>query len=216
MKRGFSLIELLVVMTILGIVIALAFPASNMVLNWSRKAEAMSNMRQAMVATMLFANDNYGALPGRAYGNDEEGRPRLKWPAAIGEYLGNAKILAVPGEENRPVDEILSNTRNQTAFMINGFNDLGGYNNPTLMVNITLIETPANVILFGRKKEGVGQYYMDFVEGPNGNQNDVLDKEAYGNGSIYGFADGSGRYLTVDEYQDEMWLINRDYQIPSF
>lgn len=216
MPRGFTLVELLISISVLAIFIALAFPATSTVREWSLRAREGSNMRQATVAVLLFANDNYGSLPGRGFPAYEDGQPREKWPMAISPYMGNPAILAAPEEIGKPLDEILSNTRNRTAYMINGFNDIGGYDNPDLLVNITLVETPGNLILFGRKKPSVGQYYMDFVEGPNGNQNDVLDKTAYGSGSIYGFADGSGRFLTVDQYRDDYWLIDKDWEIPTF
>jgi prepilin-type processing-associated H-X9-DG protein len=48
---------------------------------------------------------------------------------------------------------------------------------------------------------------MDFAEG---NQDQVLNKQVYGEGSTYLFADGSARFLTVDEYEDNLWLVDKE------
>ena len=42
---------------------------------------------------------------------------------------------------------------------------------------------------------GMGHFFMDFAEPPHGNQKDILNLEAYGDGSNYFFADGSARFI---------------------
>jgi prepilin-type processing-associated H-X9-DG protein len=53
---------------------------------------------------------------------------------------------------------------------------------------------------------------MDFQEG---NQDDILNKQSYFGGSNYTFADGSVQFLTVANYSDTMWLVNKNYAIPA-
>jgi prepilin-type processing-associated H-X9-DG protein len=57
---------------------------------------------------------------------------------------------------------------------------------------------------------------MDFVEPPGGNENDILNKTAYFAGSNYVFADGSARFIKKTDYNDQMWLVNQNYVIPTF
>jgi prepilin-type processing-associated H-X9-DG protein len=59
---------------------------------------------------------------------------------------------------------------------------------------------------------GTGHFYMDFAEG---NQNEVLNKASYGNGANYLFADGSVRFLRVEDYDDTLWLVGKSNPIPD-
>ena len=53
-KRGFTLVELLVVISIIGILIALLLPAINAAREAARKATCKSNMRQIGLALLNF------------------------------------------------------------------------------------------------------------------------------------------------------------------
>lgn len=63
MNRAFTLVELLVVLTIIGLLAALAIPAVNKSLEQVRFAESQSNLRQIGIALMLHAEDNNGLFP---------------------------------------------------------------------------------------------------------------------------------------------------------
>lgn len=60
---GFSLIEILVTVAIIGILASLAFPLVSRVTEKGNTAKALSNLKQIGVATTLFANDNDSRLP---------------------------------------------------------------------------------------------------------------------------------------------------------
>lgn len=57
---GFTLVELLVVLVVLGILTALAVPATQSALRFSRQGASMSNLRQLAVANLSYAADNGG------------------------------------------------------------------------------------------------------------------------------------------------------------
>src|SRR5580704_8353666 len=81
-RRGFTLVELLVVIGIIALLIAILLP----VLSKARKAAAtskcISNLRQIMQATLMYANDHQGFLPYAGCG-DAPGTPKG------GQYLAN-------------------------------------------------------------------------------------------------------------------------------
>jgi len=218
-SRGFTLIELLVIMTTLAVLVALDFPAISKGTEYAHKTRCLSNMRQIGIGIHLFAQDNDNQIPSRGVGNDSvTGQPNDKWPAAVSYYLKDARVFMDPDDPESVAStsaELISNNGNRTAFLMNGFNDLGAYDNPNFTLSMSRLKNPAGTILLGKKKAMSRQYYMDFVEGPNGNQNDVLDKIAFGSGSTYVFADGSARFLDETEYNDEMWVISAGYIIPT-
>jgi len=72
--RCFTLLELLIVMTILAVVAALVVPAGAMAWETAYMAECQSNMRQLCMAMFRFAAKHDGRLPG---GKDDP--PSLEW-----------------------------------------------------------------------------------------------------------------------------------------
>ncbi|OYP36154.1 DUF1559 domain-containing protein [Rhodopirellula sp. MGV] len=84
--RGFTLVELLVVITIIGILVSLVLPAVQAVRESSRRMQCQDQMRQIGLATLLFENtesflpaatygDPYGNLPNGNFKNGLSGSP---------------------------------------------------------------------------------------------------------------------------------------------
>jgi prepilin-type N-terminal cleavage/methylation domain-containing protein len=219
-RAGFTLVELLVVMAIISILVVLALPAYPMALKHANCASCTARMRGLGIAFTLYANDNNGRLPGRVTttGND-------RWPVLLLPYVSDVKSYVDPGDpiaNTVSTANLVSNTANNSSFFFNGFSDLGANTNQNIQVSMPTITNASNLILLGQKVNGNTQYYMDFVEG---NQDDILNKQAYFGGSNYTFADGSSRYITSTAYNnissgqtesdgDRMWLINQSYVIP--
>jgi prepilin-type N-terminal cleavage/methylation domain-containing protein/prepilin-type processing-associated H-X9-DG protein len=209
-RRGFTLIELLVVIAILAILGALAFPAYTMAITHAHCAGCTSHMRMLGTAFMLYANDHDAQLPGRAEGTGND-----KWPVLLLPYVTSTDAYVDPGDPAATKvssQDLASNTDNNSSFFFNGFNDLGFYNNPSATVTMPMLTNASTLLLLGEKVHGNTQYYMDFVEG---NEDDILYKTSYFGGSNYTFADGSVQFLRVAQYSDAMWLVNKDYAIPS-
>lgn len=205
---AFTLIELLITISIAlvlaGIVIAM-LPSARLA---ARRTQSLSNLRQLGIALTGFASDNRYLLPGRVRSAD-------KWPRLLLPYLdNNPKVYGEPDDLKcflRTGADPLSNARNTTSYILNGFNDAGAFDNENVQVSLLSLQQPAQTILMACQS-GTGNFYMDFMEG---NQYTVLNKSAYGPGSNYLFADGSARFVTARDYDDRLWLVDKNAAIPQ-
>ena len=226
--RGFTLIELLVVITIIGVLVSILLSVFNVVGQKSRETATLSNMRQFGVAALLYAGDNNYKLPNRAVAQPGQAAPD-KWPTLFRPYIQDLRAYTSPippvnGKSYNNVTDptkLLSNSANYTSYIINGYNDLGAFTDPSIYPQLNNIPLPSQTLLFGIPYPQMNQFYMDFVEG-GGNNNEVLNRNAFGGTSVWVFSDGSSRILkynasdnmklppkTSDYYTDWLWLINK-------
>lgn len=212
-RRGFTLMELLVVIAIIGVLaVMIAANWQNLRLS-SQRTASLSNLRQIGVAFFAYAGENEMRLPRRVQGTNDG----AKWPRLIADYLGDVRVYAAVGDRSNYIFQNLDpldDTKNNTSYIMNGYNDLGAYTNAAVEVRINQLDRPGGVILLGTPQPGSSHFYMDMLEGESGNHQDVLDLRLYGSGSDYLFADGSAKFLTTNEYQPEMWLVNREFVVP--
>lgn len=199
-------------MAIVGILAALV------AINWphlrliTQRSAALSNMRAIGVAFHLYANEHDSVLPQRTTGTTD------RWPKILSDYLDDIKVYAAVGDGNVnrfDRERLLSNSRNNTSYIMNGYNDVGALDNANVEVRLTQIPHPSQVILLGTPKAGSTHFYMDMLEGKNGNHVDVLNLELYENGSNYLFADGSARFIKKSDYSHRLWLVNPDFTVPG-
>jgi prepilin-type processing-associated H-X9-DG protein/prepilin-type N-terminal cleavage/methylation domain-containing protein len=94
--RGFTLVELLVVIGIIAILIAISAPALNNAISHARTAQCASNLRQIAAGMISFAGDNNGNLPESGttiyYGSTDAAPPSGSglngWTQQLEPYLG--------------------------------------------------------------------------------------------------------------------------------
>lgn len=200
-RAAFTLIELLVVVAIIAVLIGLVFLMTPAMIKRGQATASLNNMRQIGNGFQMYAGDNDYNLPSRIENSD-------KWPRLLFEYLKDRKIYADPSDPNNFLKthrDPLANNGNNTSYIMNGYNDLGAYRDENVSVKINAVDAPSQTILLGNQTN-TRNYYMDTEEG---NQNDVLNKASFGDGSNYLFADGSVRFIKKDDYRDELWLVHK-------
>ncbi|MDR0534402.1 MAG: prepilin-type N-terminal cleavage/methylation domain-containing protein [Verrucomicrobiales bacterium] len=102
-KRGFTLVELLVVITIIGILAGLAIPGITGVLDKAKQMADVANSKQVGLILFTVANDENGIYPIGAMNSDltarvQAGTSVVLFNALISEgSLTDAKVLATNG-----------------------------------------------------------------------------------------------------------------------
>ncbi|MDA3959689.1 MAG: prepilin-type N-terminal cleavage/methylation domain-containing protein [Planctomycetota bacterium] len=84
-QRGFTLIELLVVISIIAILASLLLPAIGMARDAAKDINCKNNMRQLGLASMAYAGDNEGFLPGWDWGPSWVSE--FHWPYSLSSYV---------------------------------------------------------------------------------------------------------------------------------
>jgi len=115
--RGFSLIELLVVIVIIAILAALLLPAIAMVKSASKGAHCTGNLRQVGIATATYAEDNEGRCY-RATGN-VIGGVSYNWLGIVGCIYGDTGWTD-PGSLP-PRMRCLENVRGSYTYAVNHY-----------------------------------------------------------------------------------------------
>lgn len=96
-SRGFTLLELLVVITIISILATLLLPGISAALENTRRLSCANNMRQIGMALMMFADEHDGKLP--------PGHPNGFWGDAEDDMNRDARLRIVQNRSTQGPDE---------------------------------------------------------------------------------------------------------------
>ena len=89
---AFTLVELLVVIGIIAILISILLPSLSRARESARATKCLSNMRNLAQATLMFAQENRGLMPGRA------GNTCLIWDVSSNKFSNASAAQAAAGD----------------------------------------------------------------------------------------------------------------------
>lgn len=106
--RGFTLVELLVVVAIIAVLAGILFPSFMQAREQGRRADCLSNMRQVGIAINLYVQDNEGAYPSSPAGakpgqrlTNAEGF--AAWTTAVYPYIVSGRATQIPARKGKPL-----------------------------------------------------------------------------------------------------------------
>jgi prepilin-type N-terminal cleavage/methylation domain-containing protein/prepilin-type processing-associated H-X9-DG protein len=85
-RKGFTLVELLVVIGIIALLISILLPALNRAREQAKQVKCASNLRQMGDALQMYLNE-WKYYPG-CYAEDNAGQPIAIWPTRLRLYMG--------------------------------------------------------------------------------------------------------------------------------
>lgn len=195
-KRGFTLVELLVVIGIIAILMSMLMPALARAKQKAHRVNCLNNIRQVGMSATMYAGDNDGEFPRRLALTNS-------WIFRLEPYYKTMKVLKCPADK----------WGEWRSFLINGFNDFWNEKLPAEEYQRVMqwdyehgmkeadIKQASETILFGEKKINSPHVHMDFGQGKGNDKQHVnqnMHKSGSGKtsgGSNYAFADGSSRML---------------------
>jgi len=144
--RGFTFIELLVVIIVIGILFSIGFPVYSGVLERAKITKDMNNLRQLGLGMQTYLNDNDQVLPAS-----------ITWPGTIAapvlypKYVSNRRVFQSPFDPRSPSE---SDTAPGTVPVSYSINTNMYAAAPGINRNMTSVVSPASAILMAPKYTG--------------------------------------------------------------
>lgn len=94
-RSAFTLVELLVAVSIIGTLVAMLLPAISLIKSSAKQANCQSNQRQIFMAILAYANDQKSQIP-TGYSTTLDTNGYISWDDLVSDYDGRELPLTAP------------------------------------------------------------------------------------------------------------------------
>lgn len=206
---AFTLVELLVVISIIALLAAIVISSVQVVLLNAKRAEHTSNLRQLWATVLLYANDNNGTLPvNKAFGTGTWQHKVVSWHNNLTATQTSTLFLQLEGVKAHGFLKVFNSPLNNTLGNM-GFGS-GGWPNAATTSEVfgrplVSVERPANSIAllpyYSNTKTLMGGNWQR----PGTSVSDISFESD--NSAICAFVDGSVRRITRKSLEDNEYTF---------
>lgn len=206
-ERGFTLIEILVVIVIILVLAAIIFPVYSAAQEKSRQSTCMNNLKQLGTAMRLYSNDWDGFLPNARVVFGGDGNPAGNWAGVyhvggkcdpsqgqLSRYVKNVDVYKCPDQMDEDLALITASDAKPYPLSYAMNDNLTGkmiehMTNSTLRVGLLVHEDPKNIDDGDFCWDGTGQ---------------ELPGQMHGGGTIVIYCDLHAKWLGFNDAMQEL------------
>lgn len=158
MKKGFTMVELLVVVAVIVVLAALLFPVFGRARENARRTNCMSNLKQISLGFIQYSQDYDERLPLTSYG-----ATNISWTIGAAPYLTSTQIFRCANDSNAVWQTPAAPPANNyytTSYLMNAW--MAGTN---VFTHLASVQSPSCVVLLSESNGVARDHFHPFYWG---------------------------------------------------